>query len=130
MKKLALALSATLMLAGTAADAQQRVQAQQPQPRQPGYEAPKMNPVLTELKALRAHVDALEERAGKQILVFHFSQGQAPGESENDYQTNQQNAAMLCEQFLKDRYGRVVSYRIHSANGFFYFSHLLCETKP
>ena len=129
MKKIALALSATLMLASTAADAQQRVQAQQPQPRQPGYEAPKMNPVLGELKALRAKVDALEQSAGKQVVVFHFAEGQSPSHSENDAEWNKDNARMLCQLMLKERYGRVLSYRMHLGEGRVYFSHVVCETK-
>ena len=129
MKALTIFLPIAALFMGAASHAQDRVQAPQP-PRAPGYEAPKPNPVMVELKALQAKVDALEQSAGRQIITLHFEAGQGPGFEENNSTLILGAALSLCQTTLKDRFGRVLSYRTHFANGYFYPSHVLCESKP
>lgn len=84
---------------------------------------------MGKLNSLQLQLNALKQSAGRQIVTLHFEPGQGPSTADNNFNTNQQNATQLCEQLLKDRYGRMLSYRIDTANEKFYLTHILCETK-
>ena len=126
-----IAMAAAILAVTTASPAEAQKRAPVPQPAaQPGYQATDIDPVMARFNALQAQLNALQQSAGRQIVTLHFEPGQGPSTADNNYNTNQQSATFLCEQLLKERYGRLLSYRIHNADDRFYFTHVLCETKP
>ncbi len=133
MKLFAGAIALALFAMANTAQAQTRVN---PTPtrtnpdRTPGFQATPIDPVIERLIALQAEVDKLQESAGKQVVVLHFTPTELPGWPDNNFNDNEQRAADLCKQALGDRYGRPLARRVWTHENHFYFSHLTCETKP
>ena len=129
MKKTGIIIAATALVIGGSAYAQDRVRAPQPAS-QPGFQPADIDPIMAKLNALQSQLNVLNQSAGRQVVTLHFAAGQSPGMADNNSNTYQEQARLLCEMQLKDRYGRVLSYRLQYTNNMYYFSHVLCETKP
>ena len=115
------------------ANAQLRVQTPQP-PVPPGFQAPNIDPVMQRLNALQAQLKALQQSAGRQVVVLTFGPVDTTSwpDSDNSFPKNNQRAEAMCKEGLGDRYGRVLSRKVEpimSADRW-YFPNLVCETKP
>lgn len=122
----ALGTAAMACVAATAATAQTR---QQTPRAAPMVKAPIVDPVTQRLNAMQAKLEALEESAGKQVVVLHFTPSELPGWPDNNAPSNQQRSSDLCEQALAERYGRVISYRTWTNGDNYFFTHVVCETR-
>ena len=128
MKKLGILMALAIGIIANPALAQLR--ALPPEPGKLEYQPPKIDPMIKRLNAMQSQLDALRQSAGKQVVVLHFTPSELPGWADNIYANNQQRSADLCKQALDDRYGRVISYRVWTNDDRFFFSHVVCETKP
>lgn len=129
MSKLAVFTALFAMAITCPANAQTRVQAQQ-LPAKPGFQAPEIDPIIKRLNEMQMEIDALRQSAGRQVVVLHYTPGEIGGWADNNWQNNQKRSVDFCKQALDDRFGRVISYNLRSNGDFYYFGHVVCETKP
>ncbi len=129
MNKLTFAAALITTAIAIPANAQTRVQLPQPAPK-PGFQAPEIDPIFQRLNEMQKELDALRESAGKQVVALHYTPQEIGGWEDNNWNNNQKRSADFCKQALGDRFGRVISYNIRMNGKFFYFGHVICETKP
>lgn len=129
MKMLGLAAALTATLFATPVLAQTRVNPA-PAPAKPGFAAPEIDPIFERLNRLELEIKALRQSAGRQIVVLHFNDGQAQTYPSAGSSVDQTRIANICKYWLKDRYGRAISYNVDAGTGGLYYSQVVCETKP
>ena len=131
MKMLGLAAAVTATLFAPPVLAQTRVNpTPKPPSASPNYQATPVDPVFERLNKLEAEIKALRQSAGRQIVVLHFNDGQAQTYSSAGSSVDQTRIANICKYWLKDRYGRAISYNVDAGTGGLYYSQVVCETKP
>jgi hypothetical protein len=93
--------------------------------------APSLDPVQQRLNAIALKVDAATQAANRQVVAFHMApEDLSWSDQQNTFPANNERGEKLCQDLLGDRYGRMIARRAQLSGERWYFSHLVCETKP
>jgi hypothetical protein len=93
--------------------------------------APALDPVQQRLNAIALKVDAATQAANRQVVAFHMSPDDLSwSDADNNFPANNARGEKLCKDLLGDRYGRMLARRTQVSDERWYFSHVVCETKP